>query len=97
MPAAKELVGHGRTEDEICRIIGADGLVFQSLDDLIEAVQKKGKTNVDRFDTSVFDGDYVTGDVNAHYLQQLELLRNDAAKQRRDGGCNSSIELHNTA
>jgi amidophosphoribosyltransferase len=97
MPAARELVGHGRTEDEICTIIGADGLVFQSLDDLIEAVQKKGKTNVDRFDTSVFDGDYVTGDVNAHYLQQLELLRNDAAKQRRDGSCNSSIELHNTA
>ena len=39
----------------------------------------------------------MTGDVNAHYLQQLELLRNDAAKQRRDGSCNSSIELHNTA
>ncbi|MCU0766807.1 MAG: amidophosphoribosyltransferase [Gammaproteobacteria bacterium] len=97
MPAAKELVAHGRSEDEVCRIIGADGLVYQDLADLIEAVQKKGKTNVDRFDTSVFDGDYVTGDVNAHYLQQLELLRNDAARQRRDSGCNSSIELQNTA
>jgi amidophosphoribosyltransferase len=96
MPAAKELVAHGRSEDEVCRIIGADGLVYQDLPDLIEAVQKKGKTNVDRFDTSVFDGDYVTGDVNAHYLQQLELLRNDAARQRRDGSCNFSIELQNT-
>jgi len=97
MPAARELVAHGRSEDEICRIIGADGLVFQSLDDLIEAVQKKGKTNVDRFDTSVFDGDYVTGDVNARYLQQLELLRNDAAKQRQDSGCSSSIGLPNAS
>jgi len=96
MPAARELVAYGRSEDEVCRMIGADGLVYQSLDDLIEAVQKKGKTNVDRFDTSVFDGDYVTGDVNARYLEQLELLRNDAARQRVDGSCDSSIGLQNT-
>jgi amidophosphoribosyltransferase len=97
MPSASELVAHGRTEDEVRRIIGADGLIYQDLPDLIEAVQKKGKTNVDRFDTSVFDGDYVTGDVNARYLEQLELLRSDNAKEERSGGCNSSIELYNTA
>jgi amidophosphoribosyltransferase len=97
MPSASELVAHGRTDDEVRRIIGADGLIYQDLPDLIEAVQKKGKTNVDRFDTSVFDGDYVTGDVNARYLQQLELLRSDNAKEERSGGCNASIELYNTA
>ncbi|RMG36347.1 MAG: amidophosphoribosyltransferase, partial [Gammaproteobacteria bacterium] len=42
MPAASELVAHGRTEDEVCEWIGADALIYQDLDDLIEAVQKKG-------------------------------------------------------
>jgi amidophosphoribosyltransferase len=97
MPAASELVAHGRTEDEICRELGADGLIFQDLGDLIEAVQKKGKSDVDRFDTSVFDGDYVTGDVTAGYLQHLEEQRNDGAKEHRALLDESIIELYNTA
>ena len=57
--------------------IGADAVIYQALPDLIKAVQKKGKVDVDRFDTSVFDGDYVTGDVTPAYLSQLEHERND--------------------
>ena len=83
MPAASELVAHGRTEQEVCDWIGADGLVFQDLEDLIDAVGKKGKTAVRRFDTSVFDGKYVTGDVTPEYLERLEADRNDDAKSSR--------------
>lgn len=96
MPAATELVAHQRTVDEINAIIGSDGLIFQDLDDLQQAVQKKGKSLVDRFDTSVFSGEYVAGDVTQDYLSALERLRSDGAKQQRDKPADSVIELHNT-
>jgi amidophosphoribosyltransferase len=98
MPSASELVAHGRTEDEVCAWIGADRLIYQDLEDLIDAVQKKGKTKLDRFDTSVFSGEYVTGDVTVDYLHQLEVERNDDAKRLResDKGANV-IDLHNQA
>ncbi len=95
MPTASELIAHGRTEAEIEAELGCDRLIFQDLGDLIEAVQKKGKSHVDRFDTSVFDGVYVTNDVTRDYLDTLEQMRNDGAKQlsRRD---ETVLELHNT-
>jgi len=96
MPAASELVAHDRTEQQVGEWIGADRILYQDLDDLIEAVQKKGKSHVDRFDTSVFSGEYVTGDVDADYLGQLEDARNDDAKQAREGTQgNNVIGLHN--
>ena len=96
MPAASELIAHGRTDQEVCDWIGADGLVYQDLDDLIEAVGKKGKTAVSRFDTSVFNGDYVTDDITPEYLQRLEADRNDEAKsEREEARSETVIGLHN--
>ena len=98
MPAADELIGHNRNEDEIARLIGADWLIYQDLDDLVEAVRKKARSKIDRFDTSVFNGDYVTGDVTEAYLKGLEKQRNDKARstevQMTDG---EIVELYNNA
>jgi amidophosphoribosyltransferase len=96
MPSATELIAHGRTEAEVEAELGCDRLIFQDLMDLIEAVQKRGKSHVDRFDTSVFDGVYVTNDVTAAYLDTLEQQRNDGARQqsRRD---ETILDLHNSA
>ncbi len=96
MPAASELVAHNRTTEDVCQIIGADKLIYQDLEDLINAVQKKGMFKVDRFDTSVFNGEYVTGDVTREYLQTLENDRNDHAKAVRDTKT-EVIDLHNGA
>jgi amidophosphoribosyltransferase len=95
MPVAAELIAHGRTEPEIETELGCDRLIFQELRDLIEAVQKKGKSLVDRFDTSVFDGVYVTGDVTPEYLAGLERQRSDHAKQGHEGSDATMIDLHN--
>lgn len=95
MPVAGELIAHGRSEEEVRRLLHADGLIFQDLEDLIEAVQKKNKSNVDRFDTSVFDSEYVTEDVTPRYLEQLERNRNDKAKQTELGHSETAIDLYN--
>ena len=81
MPSANELIAHGRDNDAICKQIGADELIFQTLEDLISAVGM-GNTDITRFDTSVFNGDYVTGDIDQKYLDFLESLRSDDAKTR---------------
>lgn len=81
MPAAAELVAHGRTEEEIETLLGADWLVYQDLPDLIAAVCE-GNDNLHEFDTSCFSGEYVTG-VEANYLDQLEFARSDEAKDKR--------------
>lgn len=96
MPAASELIAHNRTEDEVRRALGADGLIYQDLADLIEAVQKKGKSQVDRFDTSVFDGDYVTGDVTPDYLQALEARRNDRVRAHQPIDGEDTLDLYNS-
>jgi amidophosphoribosyltransferase len=60
-------------------LIGADWLIYQDLDDLIAAAAE-GNPNIHRFECAVFDGKYITGDVDEIYLKRLELARNDAAK-----------------
>lgn len=71
MPSANELIAHGREVDEICNIIGADGLIFQDLTDLEEAV-REANPDIQQFESSVFSGHYVTKDINQAYLEYLE-------------------------
>jgi amidophosphoribosyltransferase len=83
MPAAGELVAAGRTVEQVERMIGADWLIYQDLDDLVKAVHHEN-ADIESFDTSCFSGEYVTGDVSRAYLDELELARSDVEKARRD-------------
>lgn len=82
MPAASELVAAGRTDEDVARLIGADWLVYQDLEDLVGAV-RHDKARIEDFDTSCFSGEYVTGDVTPEYLAKLEAERSDDAKAQR--------------
>ena len=82
MPSGKELIAHDKSEAEVAEFIGCDKLIYQDLDDLIDAV-RRGNPRIQRFDTSVFTGEYVTGDVTPEYLASLEQERSDEAKQKR--------------
>ena len=66
MPAAHELIAHNRTEEEVCVAIGADKVIYQDLNDLIDAV-RKGNQNIEHFDTSCFSKEYFTGDIDDAY------------------------------
>tara|TARA_S200002703_G_scaffold56608_1_gene49286 strand:- start:451 stop:1182 length:732 start_codon:yes stop_codon:yes gene_type:complete len=81
MPSATELIAHGRTVDEVCTLIGADWLVYQDLEDLVNC-SREGNKGTLGFDCSVFNGDYPTGDVDQAYLERIEALRNDDAQSR---------------
>ena len=97
MPAADELVAHGRTEAEIAEYIGADWLIYQDLEDLVDAVQK-GNRSIKKFDCSCFDGKYVTNTVDDEYLNKISVLRNDSAKEKSDDPVTViGMELHNNA
>ncbi|MPS32553.1 MULTISPECIES: amidophosphoribosyltransferase [unclassified Salinivibrio] len=95
MPSVNELIAHGREVDEIGQLIGADGLVYQDLSDLVTAV---GEANpaIERFETSVFSGEYVTQDVDQAYLEYIQSLRNDDAKTVREQQQElANLEIHN--
>lgn len=76
MPSVNELIAHGRTEQEVADYIGADWLIYQNLDDLIESCHE-GNESIGQFDCSVFNGEYVTGDIDEDYLTQLEASRHN--------------------
>jgi amidophosphoribosyltransferase len=78
MPAPSELIASGRDEKQIEQELGADRLIYQGLDDLIEAC-REGNAGITRFDTSCFSGEYVTG-VEDGYLDDLQIRRSDQAK-----------------
>ena len=94
MPSATELIAHGRTEQEICGLIGADWLVYQDLEDLV-ASSAEGNPSIDQFDCSVFTGDYITGDVDAEYLALIDAARNDGSKTDDDTDDGIVMGLHN--
>ena len=86
MPVKEELAAHGRSDEEVCAEIGADWLIYQDLDALIEAVIPTDLPNTGRqFDASVFDGQYVTADVDDAYFAQLQKARSDSAKAKHGG------------
>ncbi len=99
MPSAAELIAHNHTDQEVAHKIGADWLIYQDLDDLI-AASAEGSDSITQFDCAVFDGNYVTGDVNAAYLEKLHATRNDnqQSKQRELDLDNANVVgIHNDA
>ena len=75
MPTRQELIATGRNDDDICREIGADHLIYQDLESLKRDVSRANPL-VTRYETSCFDGQYITGDVTAEYLSMIEARRN---------------------
>lgn len=81
MAATKELVAHNKSESEIAEIIGADELIYQTLNDLISSVQE-GNPEIKEFETSIFTGKYPT-EIDDGYLENLEEQRSDIVKMSK--------------
>jgi amidophosphoribosyltransferase len=100
MPIASELVAYNRSVDEVARLIGADRLIFQDLEDL-EAAVRRGNPELQHFESSCFNSDYITGDIEADYLAALAKRRADGARVRAvwvpDQDDQDVLGLHNAS
>ncbi|NNM83424.1 MAG: amidophosphoribosyltransferase [Burkholderiales bacterium] len=91
MPTRSELIATGRTDDEIAYEIGAHRLIYQDLESLKKSVQQVNP-GLCNFESSCFDGRYITGDVTQHYLDNMETLRG-SGKKSRDPESSTSTQL----
>jgi len=99
MPAREEFVAHERSDEEVAREIGADWLMYQTIEDL-KASTHEGNPHVDDFECSAFDGKYITGDVGEDYLRRISAARNDLTKNQQELDFSSHtnvLDLHNHA
>ena len=92
MPSRKELIATGRSDEEICREIGADRLIYQDLEDLKTAVRKTNR-DIQYFDASCFDGDYITGDITLEYLDGIEAARENGKVNTDDDVSQLDLDL----
>ena len=82
MPATSELIASMKTDEEVTKEIDADWLIYQRLEDLIDAV-KIGNPEIQDFETSIFTGKYITPLIE-NYLEDLEYSRKDELKMQRE-------------
>jgi len=94
MPSANELIAHGREVEDICQLIGADKLIFQTIEDLKAAVSA-ANPEIKEFETSVFNGQYITKDIDNAYLERLDAMRNNESKDSTDKNADSIIDMYN--
>ncbi|MBC7787767.1 MAG: amidophosphoribosyltransferase [Methylophilaceae bacterium] len=93
MPSRDELLATDRTDEEICKEIGADALIYQDLDELVRDI---GLSNpaMKVFDCSCFDGKYVTGDIDEAYLTNIETARGDINKEHKPTNASTQMDLN---
>ena len=89
MPTFTELVAYNRTDDEVAESIGADMVLYQDLQDLISSCRQFNPA-IETFDVSVFNGEYITGDVTREYL---EMVRNERRSKKSE--MDEVMGLHN--
>jgi len=94
MPTNTELVAHGRTEEEVRIMIGADALIYQDVDAMKRVV---GQLNpaIKGFEASCFDGNYITGDVSAEDFEVIKSQRMSQKDEDEAGSNTSRLALPN--
>jgi len=75
IPTRSELIAHNKSIEEIREYIGCDILLYQDIEDLVEAITRYGEHNIDRPSMPCLDGIYITNDIDEKKLQELEDMR----------------------
>jgi amidophosphoribosyltransferase len=92
MPTRNELIANGRTDEDIAREIGCDAMIYQDLDAMVEVVRAGNPAILD-FDTSCFDGRYITGDVSENDFAAIEAQRRLQFDEEDAGGSRGRLAL----
>ncbi len=75
IPSRRELIAANDTEKQIRDFLGVDFLLYQTQEDLIEAVTRRGQHHIKRPCMACMDGDYICGGITEDRIQQLEKQR----------------------
>ena len=87
--------GDGTSVDQIAELIQADGLIFQDISDLVAAVREENEA-IGRFETSVFDGNYITADIDQEYLERIDMSRGEKSREAPVVQAElSNLDVHN--
>lgn len=92
MPTRSELIAYGRSDEEIRESIGADALVYQSIEDMKRSVRDV-QPAIQNFEASCFDGVYITGDVTPEYLDRVEFARLHSTKDETESRSQLNLNL----
>lgn len=93
MPTRGELIAYGRTDEEVCREITADALVYQDLDALRHSISDVNPA-LKSFEASCFDGIYITGDISRDYLDRVEFSRRNPKAEIGEDSVRSQLSLN---
>ncbi len=77
MPTRSELIATGRNDEAIAAEMGVDALIYQDIEAMKNAITQIFPA-LTQFEASCFDGQYITGDVDDSYLNELEEKRQHA-------------------
>jgi amidophosphoribosyltransferase len=92
MPTRAELIATDRDERQVALEIGADAVIYQDLDALKAAVRAVNP-KLTQFETSCFDGVYITGDVTSEYLASVEKQRDAGRQESEDESETNQLDL----
>jgi amidophosphoribosyltransferase len=93
MPTRAELIATGRDEEQVARELGADAVIYQDLDALKAAVRAVNP-KLTQFETSCFDGVYITGDVTSEYLASVERQRDAGRQEGEEESESNQLDLN---
>jgi amidophosphoribosyltransferase len=75
IPSRKELIASHDSNEQIRDFLGVDRLLYQTQEDLIEAVTRRGDHHIERPCMACMDGMYICGNITEEKIQQLEKQR----------------------
>ena len=77
MPTKAELIAGNMDEEEIEEYLEVDALLYQRIDDLVEAVTRKGNHHIDTPCMACLNGNYVANDIDDSKITEMETMRNN--------------------
>ena len=77
MPTKGELIAGNMDEEEIEEYLEVDALLYQRIDDLVEAVTRKGDHHIDTPCMACLNGNYVANDIDNSKITEMETMRNN--------------------
>ena len=80
MSTRREFIARDRNFEEIAEILGAEAVIYQDLEDLIESARQEHPGTLEDTCHACFSGHYPTGDIDAEALEGVE-------QERLESGC----------